>query len=87
MNVKIEKVKIKGHTGTWYEIDRRMFYRQNFYLVESEVYGDEAACIIIDESHTPIIEDVFTGFDHDTVELLKKIAWKRLWLETVRKIN
>ena len=39
---ELENIKIKGHTGTWYEIDRRTLYGKTFYLMESEIYGDEA---------------------------------------------
>lgn len=57
---ELENIKIKGHTGTWYEIDRRTLYGKTFYLMESEIYGDEAPGIIIDEAHEPVIEDVLT---------------------------
>jgi hypothetical protein len=67
---ELENIKIKGHTGTWYEIDRRTLYGKTFYLMESEIYGDEAPGIIIDEAHEPVIEDVFDGFDHETVSTL-----------------
>lgn len=63
---ELENIKIKGHTGTWYEIDRRTLYGKTFYLMESEIYGDEA--------HEPVIEDVFDGFDHETVSTLDWIA-------------
>lgn len=71
---ELENIKIKGHTGTWYEIDRRTLYGKTFYLMESEIYGDEAPGIIIDEAHEPVIEDVFDGFDHETVSTLDWIA-------------
>ena len=49
-------------------------YGKTFYLMESEIYGDEAPGIIIDEAHEPVIEDVFDGFDHETVSTLDWIA-------------
>lgn len=71
---ELETIKIKGHTGTWYEIDRRTLYGKTFYLMESEIYGDAAPGIIIDEAHEPVIEDVFDGFDHENVSTLDWIS-------------
>lgn len=71
---ELESIKIERHTGTWYEIDRRTLYGKTFYLMESEIYGDEAACIIIDEDHEPVVEDVLDGFDYETTSTLDWIA-------------
>ena len=33
-------------------------------------YGDEAACIIVDERGKLVLDDVYNGFDNDTLRLL-----------------
>jgi hypothetical protein len=63
-NIKYDHVKIEGHTGKWYEIDRMKKGNTNYLLMEHETYGDEAACVIITEkTHKIILEDVYNGFD------------------------
>ena len=34
---ELENIKIKGHTGTWYEIDRRTLYGKTFYLEDRTI--------------------------------------------------
>lgn len=60
---KIEKLKIAGHSGTWYEIDRATINGKKLYLMESEQWGDEAPSIIMDDQHNVILDDVRNGFD------------------------
>ena len=35
-----------------------------------DTYGDEAACIIVDERGKLVLDDVYNGFDDDTLRLL-----------------
>jgi hypothetical protein len=39
-----------GHFGTWYAIDTRKIDVQDFYLMEHDQFGDEAANIIVDDT-------------------------------------
>lgn len=61
---KTDKIKVKGHVGTWYVIDS-MFTeeRGQLFLLESEIFGDEAPCVIVDKYGTLILEEVYNGFD------------------------
>lgn len=52
-------IKVAGHRGTWYVIDEE----GGLYLLEHETYGDEAACVIVDEEGNLIQEDVWNGFN------------------------
>jgi len=61
--MKKNNIKIKGHFGTFYVIDTAIIEAQSLYLLESEVYGDEAPCIIINKENKIIMEDVFNGFN------------------------
>ena len=38
--------------------------------MEHDTYGDEAAYIIVDERGKLVLEDVYNGFDDDTLRLL-----------------
>ena len=58
-----QDIRILGHVGTWYVIDEADVGDQTLYLLESEKYGDEAACIIVDKNFNIVLEDVWNGFD------------------------
>ena len=51
-------------------IDRHEVGGHSFYLMEHDAYGDEAACIIVDERGKLVLDDVYNGFDDDTLRLL-----------------
>lgn len=38
--------------------------------MEHDTYGDEAACVIVDERGKLVLDDVYNGFDDDTLRLL-----------------
>ena len=38
--------------------------------MEHDKFGDEAACIIVDSSGKLVAEDIWNGFDRDTVEMI-----------------
>ena len=51
-------------------IDQHEVGGHSFYLMEHDTYGDEAACIIVDERGKLVLDDVYNGFDDDTLRLL-----------------
>ena len=51
-------IKVKNHVGTWYVLSERQTPIGRLYLVESELYGDEAPCLWIDSACRLILEDV-----------------------------
>lgn len=57
-----EHIRINGYDGTWYVIDCDIWRGQFVYLLESEQYGDEMPCIIIDQFNHVILDDVYNGF-------------------------
>ena len=61
---------VAGHIGTWHTIDQHEVGGHSFYLMEHDTYGDEAACIIVDERGKLVLDDVYNGFDDDTLRLL-----------------
>ena len=38
--------------------------------MEHDAYGDEAACVIVDERGKLVLDDVYNDFDDDTLRLL-----------------
>lgn len=44
-----EGITINGHIGTWYPIYQCMRDNDRFFILESEVYGDEAEWLYVDE--------------------------------------
>lgn len=55
-------IKVEGYVGKWHVIDETMFRGEQAYLVEHETYGDEAACLIINEKKDVILDGVWNGF-------------------------
>lgn len=43
-----EHIKIWGRTGTWYEIDRKFVKNKLYVLFESEQWGDETSCLLVE---------------------------------------
>ena len=70
MNADSSGLAVAGHIGTWHTIDRHEIGGHSFYLMEHDTYGDEAACIIVDEHGKLVLDDVYNGFDDDTLRLL-----------------
>lgn len=58
-----DHIKIEGHIGKWYVIDERVWNGEKVFLLEHETYGDEVACLIVNEKLEIILEDVWNGFD------------------------
>ena len=65
--MKKNNIKLKGIYGTFYVIsDTVMDIKgtlKRVYLLESEVWGDEVPCIIIDGDYNVIMDNVYNGFD------------------------
>ena len=72
LKVNDTAIAIKGHKGTWHVIDRTIYNGKEFYLLEHDIYGDEVACLIIDEDGDLLLEDVWNGFD-DLYEQIESI--------------
>ena len=55
-------IEVDSHTGTWHTIEDTMIDNKQYFLLEHDEYGDEAASIIIDTNGKLIIDDVWNGF-------------------------
>lgn len=56
-------IRIPGHKGTWHIIDKTEDGDKTLFLLEHDTYGDEAACLIVDEDMNLLCEDVWNGFN------------------------
>ena len=72
MNMNTSGLAVAGHIGTWHTIDHMEVDGHTFWLMEHDTYGDEAACIIVDNYGKLAISDVYDGFDEHTVDLLRQ---------------
>lgn len=63
INSNSDGITIEGYTGTWYVIDTNETPFGDLFLLESEVYGDETASLIVDENGLVLLDYVWNGFD------------------------
>lgn len=67
-----DQIAVEGHVGTWYAIDETEVGGEKFFLLEHEEYGDEAACIAVNEQGKLVAEDLWNGFDEDFQDAVKE---------------
>ena len=77
-------IEIAGHEGTWYVIDEGDFQitpdvdgkpetlTAHLFLLESELYGEDAAGLIVTDEKQIVMEDVWNGFDD-----LEDAGWEK----------
>lgn len=59
--MRIEKQKIDGYIGTWYSIDSEIIQGEEYFLLESEEFGDDVPCIVVDSNLKVVLDDVCNG--------------------------
>ena len=67
-----DQIAVKGHVGTWYAIDEAEVGGEKFFLLEHEEYGDEVACVAVNEQGKLVAEDLWNGFDEDFQDAVKE---------------
>lgn len=67
-----DNITVEGHVGTWYAIDETEVNGEKFFLLEHEEYGDEAACVAVNEQGKLVAEDLWNGFDEDFQDAVKE---------------
>ena len=60
--MKQERIKVKGHIGTWYVVDEYIFRGSSCYELEHEEFGSDAAHIIINSNGTVLHDEVWNGW-------------------------
>lgn len=69
----LEHIKVERHRGKWYVIENMYVSPATIsnyngkpywaFLCEHETYGDETACVIINEDGELILDDVWNDWD------------------------
>ena len=72
MNMDTHSLVVTSHVGTWHTIDHTEVDGHTFWLMEHDIYGDDAACIIVDNHGKLSLANVYDGFDDHTIDLLRQ---------------
>lgn len=61
--IQMDGIRVDGHRGTWYVIDRKKYGSRDLLLLEHETYGSDAAGVIVTaKTHKLVMEDVWNGW-------------------------
>ncbi len=67
-------LEVEQHYGTWHSIDSREIGGKDYFLMEHDEFGDEAACVIVDSHGELEAEDVMDGFSPEVVAMIAQQA-------------
>lgn len=79
MILQTDAQKFKGRRGTWYMIDMDYIHGSRYYLYESEIWGDDAAHLVINDEGRVMCEtfdDLHTAVEED-LEYRRELAKER----------
>lgn len=68
VNEKTDNLKVEGHRGTWYVVNQTYFKGEKVFLLESEIWGDEAPYIIVDKYNNIVMDDCYELSDLQYIE-------------------
>lgn len=71
LDATTQGLAVAGHIGTWHVIDEATVEDKAFFLLEHDTYGDEAASIIVDAKGKLVLDEIYNGFDDETLEQLR----------------
>lgn len=60
--MKRNGIRLKGHIGTFYIIKETEEYGRKIYLLESEIYGDDANHVVVDQECKILYSNEYNGF-------------------------
>ena len=62
---------IEGKEGSWLAFDSIIMDGRQFFLMEHEAYGKDAAWVVLDEDGKLIVDNVYQGFDQTVLQQIK----------------
>ena len=62
---------IEGKEGNWHAFDSIIIDGRQFFLMEHETYGKEAAWVVLDEHGKLVVDNVYQGFDQTVLQQIK----------------
>ena len=70
VNLDSSGIAVSGHYGTWHTLESHNIQGREFYLMESDEFGRDAANVIVDGTGKLVAEDVLTGFSPEIVQMI-----------------
>lgn len=70
VTMNTENLAVAGHIGTWHTIDQTVVGGETYSLMEHDIYADDTANIIVDAKGKLVLDELFNGFDAETIEQL-----------------
>ncbi len=64
--------QIEGKAGSWLAFDSIRLEGQEFFLMEHETYGKEAAWVVVDGAGKLVVDNVRNGFDQEVKKKLEE---------------
>ena len=64
--------QIEGKAGSWLAFDSIRLEEKEFFLMEHETYGKEAAWVVVDEAGKLAVDNVRNGFDQEVKKKLEE---------------
>ena len=80
-------ITVEGHVGTWYAVDETEVNGEKFFLLEHEEYGDEAACVAVNEHGKLVAEDLWNGFDEDFQDAVQEYFSEKKLMEKLENVE
>lgn len=72
VSIDTTNFQIEGKTGSWLAFDSIRLEGQEFFLMEHETYGKEAAWVVVDGAGRLAVDNVRNGFDQEVKRKLEE---------------
>ena len=72
VSIDTTNFQIEGKAGTWLAFDSIRLEGQEFFLMEHETYGKEAAWVVVDGAGKLAVDHVRNGFDQEVKQKLEE---------------
>lgn len=63
-------IKVQGHRGTFSEVNTVTMFDRKCYLMESDIYGEDAPLIAVYEDNTLCADSLYDGYN-DLIALIE----------------
>lgn len=72
VSIDTTNFQIEGKAGSWLAFDSIRLEGQEFFLMEHETYGKEAAWVVVDGAGKLAVDDVRNGFDQEVKKKMEE---------------
>lgn len=69
---KTSGLAVEGHFGTWHTIEKVQVDGKDYFLMEHDEFGDEAAGVVVDSNGRLMAEDVTCGIEPSVVAAIRE---------------